>query len=344
MRITETKNFKLLASSDINSIFDKRTGFFARWGVTKQDDPEFNPYGNEILDIEVSTICHQACPFCYKSNTAKGENMTFDTFKTILDKMPPTLTQIAIGIGSVDSNPDLFKMMRYSRNNSIIPNITINGYRMTSDLYDKLADVCGAVAVSNYDKDVCYDAVKELTDRGLKQVNIHQLLAEETYDQCMTILDDRNTDARLANLNAVVFLWLKPKGKRNEFRQLGSMDKFKTLINKAFNTGGKFGFDSCSASNFLKSVGGDPNFEQYKVMAESCESTCFSYYINTLGIGFPCSFSENTPDYRGVDVVGCEDFIRDVWNAEETKKFRNRVIANKDCNGCRMCPVYKLEI
>jgi hypothetical protein len=43
-------------------------------------------------------------------------------------------------------------------------------------------------------------------------------------------------------------------------------------------------------------------------------------------------------------VVGCDDFLRDVWNAEETKKFRRTVMANKDCNGCRMCPIYDLEM
>jgi radical SAM protein with 4Fe4S-binding SPASM domain len=79
-------------------------------------------------------------------------------------------------------------------------------------------------------------------------------------------------------------------------------------------------------------------------MSEPCESTLFSYYINADGIGFPCSFSEGTPEYGGVDVVGCDDFLRDVWNAEETKKFRTRVMNNKDCNGCRMCPVYNLKL
>ncbi len=335
---------KAFKSPEYNFVFDMKDGFFARWGKTKEEDPEYSPFGPEILDIEISTICSRECPWCYKSNRRCGKNMSFETFKTMFDKFPKHLTQIAFGIGDIDGNPDLWKIMDYCRANNVIPNITINGERMTDKLYDRLAETCGAVAVSLYDKDTCYNAVKELTDRGMKQVNIHALLSKETYMKCYTTLLDKIIDPRIAGLNAVVFLWLKPKGERNQLHQVDSMGRFQDLIETAMETGGRFGFDSCTASNFLKAVEGNKNFELYKTMSEPCESTLFSYYINADGIGFPCSFTEGTPEYNGVDVVGCDDFLRDVWNAEETKKFRTRVMSNKDCNGCRMCPAYNLKL
>jgi len=319
-------------------------GFFARWGKNKEDDPEYSPFGPEILDIEISTICSRACSWCYKSNKAQGRYMSFANFKKMFDKFPKHLTQIALGIGDIDGNPDLWFIMDYCRANGVIPNLTINGERMTGDLYTRLANTCGAIAVSKYDKDICYDAVKELSDRGMTQVNIHSLLSKETYLNCYTTLLDKIIDPRLAGLNAVVFLWLKPKGERNRLNQLDSMKRFRDLIETAMETGSRFGFDSCTAPTFLKAVEDNPNFETYKTMSEPCESTLFSYYINVDCIGFPCSFSESTEEYKGVDVVGCEDFIRDIWNAEETKKFRTRVMSNKDCNGCRMCPVYDLGL
>ncbi len=333
---------KVFKSPNYNFIFDMQNGFFARWGKTEQDDPEYSPFGNEILDIEVSTICTRACKWCYKSNTCKGKNMSYDTFRTIMDKMPVQLTQIAIGIGDIDANPDLWKMMEYCRMHNIIPNVTINGERMTDDLYDRLAKYCGAVAVSLYDKDTCYNAVKALTDRGMTQVNIHALLSKETYMNCYTTLLDRIIDPRIEKLNAVVFLWLKPKGNRNHLHQLDSMKKFQDLIETAIETGGKFGFDSCTASNFLKATKGFDSYEQFKIMSEPCESTLFSYYINVDGIGFPCSFCEGV--CNGVDVVGCQDFVKDIWNAKDTKQFREMVMSNKDVNGCRMCPVYNLKL
>ena len=332
---------KVFKSLEYHFVFDMSNGFFARWGKNKEDDPEFSPFGPEILDLELSTICHRGCKFCYKSNMAQGKNMSFDTFKIIFDKFPKQLTQIAFGVGDIDANPDLWKIMDYCREKGVIPNITINGERMTSELYDKLSRVCGAVAVSLYNKNTCYGAVQELISRGMKQVNIHCLLAHENYSNCLEVLSDRATDKQLEGLNAVVYLCLKPKGKRNTFGMV-SREDFKTLINKAVATKLPFGFDSCTASNFLKAVQYKPNFEQYKIMSEPCESTLFSYFVNVDGIGFPCSFADEK--YGGVSIIRCKDFIKDVWDHQETKQFRMNVMINKDENGCRMCPIYNLEM
>ena len=92
---------KVFKSLEYHFVFDMSNGFFARWGKNKEDDPEFSPFGPEILDLELSTICHRGCKFCYKSNMAQGKNMSFDTFKIIFDKFPKQLTQIAFGVGVV---------------------------------------------------------------------------------------------------------------------------------------------------------------------------------------------------------------------------------------------------
>lgn len=340
--LTNNLQTKVFKSEEYNYIFNRNNGFFARWGKTKDDDPEYSPFGPEILDIELSTICSRGCSFCYKSNSFKGKNMSFDTFRSIFDRFPSTLTQIAFGIGDIDANPDLWKIMEYCRGKGIIPNITISGERITSELFDKLADVCGAVAVSLYDKDTCYGAVVELTSR-MEQVNIHCLLSEETWDLCMQALEDSINDPRLEGLNAIVFLQLKPKGRRNCFHSV-KRGKFSALILFALSKEVSFGFDSCSAPNFLKVVKNHPRFEEFRTIVEPCESTLFSYYINVEGKGFPCSFLERVSGYKGTDVVGCSNFLKGVWNHEETRRFRYTITKNKDQQGCRVCPIYNLEV
>jgi len=63
--LRESKDFKVVKSENYNYTFDKRTGFFARWGKTQEDDPKFSPIGPEILDLEISVNgCPNACPFC----------------------------------------------------------------------------------------------------------------------------------------------------------------------------------------------------------------------------------------------------------------------------------------
>ena len=47
---------------------------------------------------------------------------------------------------------------------------------------------------------------------GMEQVNIHFMLAEETYDKCLEVLDDIKNDPRLKGVRALVILSLKKKG------------------------------------------------------------------------------------------------------------------------------------
>jgi hypothetical protein len=163
---------------------------------------------------------------------------------------------------------------------------------------------------------------------------------------CLTTINDIKTDPKLEKLNAIVYLWLKPKGERNQFNQLDSMKKFQDLIETAIETGGKFGFDSCTAPMFLRAIKDNPNFNQYKTMAESCESFgLFSGYINTDARYFPCSFAEGVGEWQeGLDVLNCNDFVKDIWNHPLLDKYRKRSLAEIDCNGCRKCLIYDLTL
>lgn len=336
------KQIKIFRSENYNYDFNLKNGFFMRWGKTIKEDPELAP-APEILDIEVSTICNglgTPCSWCYKSNTSVGKNMSFENFKIIFDKLPSNLTQIAFGIGDIDANPDLFKMFEYSRKNNVIPNVTINGARLTDEIVDKLVSLCGAVSVSHYDNETCYNAIKRLTDKGLKQVNIHQLLSQETYDKCFDVMKDSISDSRLEKLNAVVFLTLKPKGKRNKLTPLRSTEKYNKLIDFAFENKAAIGFDSCGAPMFIEAVKHRKNFKLLEALAEPCESTLFSIYIDVNGKMYPCSFLEDVSE--PVDVLNCEDFIKDVWNNPLVEQFRKKLLATCDKNNCRKCPQFNI--
>jgi hypothetical protein len=65
--------------------------------------------------------------------------------------------------------PDFFKMMEYSRENGVIPNNTCHGLDVSDEHAKRTSELCGAVAVSVYDKDKSYDSIKKFTDTSLKQ-------------------------------------------------------------------------------------------------------------------------------------------------------------------------------
>lgn len=331
---------KKVRTPGYNYNFNPKTGYFVRWGKRPSDDPQYSPLGPEILDIEISTICHgitgTPCAFCYKANTSKGDNMTLETFKKLFSKFNNNLTQIAFGIGDVYSNPDMFAIFQYARDHGVIPNVTTNGYMVDPLTAKKLADVCGAVAVSRYQpKDVCYNAVKNLTDAGLDQVNIHMLVSRQTFTQCLEVLEDIKTDSRLKKLNAVVFLSLKQKGRGIHFSPVDPV-KYKELIDKAFEYGIRIGFDSCSAHKFLKAIKGRPDKEKLEKYVEPCESGLFSGYINWKCEYFPCSFTEGEEGYKPINILEKDSFM-DVWNSPEVENWRKLLFGS-----CRNCPVFRI--
>ncbi len=353
MIIFEKDSVKHCRSKDYNYRFDLVSGEFIRWGKTFEDDPVSGPL--EIFDLEVSTVCSgipsigstvpSPCAFCYKSNTKRGENMSFDTFKAIFDKLPATLTQIAFGIGDINSNNDLINMFNYCREHGVIPNLTINGYGLTDKWVEVLSSTLGGIAVSRYsNKDVCYDAIKKLTDAGMKQVNIHYVLSEETIDEAYNLLYDVKNDSRLAKLKAVVFLTLKPKGNRNKNHTVTDTKKYKDLIEHAFSNNIGIGFDSCGAKMFLQSVKDHPQFEKFVQLAESCESLRFSGYANVLGHFYPCSFTEDEDGWKeGLNILTCNDFTTDIWNHPKSLDFRERLINTTDksiCHDCMSCVTF----
>lgn len=62
---------KVFRSKNYNYNFNLSNGMFARWGKTRDDDPEWSPFGPEIMDIEISDgeSCPMTCAFCSPAGT-----------------------------------------------------------------------------------------------------------------------------------------------------------------------------------------------------------------------------------------------------------------------------------
>ena len=341
--IIDTDKVKVLKSENYNFFFNKKNGFFARWGKTEDDDGDPYLFLPEIADIEIDTSCRQGCVFCYKDNKPKGENMSLDTFKKILDKINknPSIGQIAFGITDIDSNPEMFDIFDYCRSQDIVPNVTINGSRMTSEYFDRLAKTMGAVAVSAYDLDTCYNSIKELTDRGMTQVNIHVVVHSENFDFVKQILNDKLTDPRLSKLNAIVMLSIKPKGRaKDKFKSL-CQEKYTELVTFALEHNIGIGADSCGCIKFYNAIKDNDKYKHLDKCLDSCESTLNSLYIDVNGIFLPCSFTPGTEGWEnGISVLDCDDFLTDIWQNEKTKKFRDNVIKCKSCS--KSCSIYDI--
>ena len=193
---------------------------------------------------------------CYKDNgeDINTHHMTFNEFKIIFHKVNHNkmLTQIAFGICDINSNSDFFAMMEYSRENGVIPNYTCNGLEVTTEIAEQTAKICGAVAVSLVNKDKSFNAIEKFIKAGMKQVNCHYVLSEETYDKTFDIIDE--IVEKLPGFNAIVFLQYKHKNPNSPYHSVLDVEKYKRLINYCNEKKINYGFDSCSAPIFLNSI------------------------------------------------------------------------------------------
>ncbi|MCL2440616.1 MAG: hypothetical protein FWD14_02650 [Treponema sp.] len=327
---------------------------FARWGKTKETikDPEMSLFGPEILDIEITDICHgvdgKHCQYCYKSNTPNGKNMSLEAFKTVIKKINynSQLAQVAFGLGSTASeNPDLWAMCDYLRENHIVPNGTV---AQLDDYNAKMiASKFGGCAVSYHGSfDVLTDTVQKLTylknenNSKLAQINIHFMIAEETYGEALKLIELLNSDNRFNYVNAIVLLGLKQCGRaKTGFTKL-SGEKFENLIKTAFAKNIGLGFDSCQANKFFYVISKMANEKFIKKellnilqqMVEPCEASCFSAYSNVDGVYYHCSFMEQSGKLKGFDLLTGN--FKDYWEGKtgDVYKWRQRLReSNRSC-------------
>lgn len=342
--IIRAERHNIFAHPKYKRVFNCSNGVMIREG--DKEDAIMSPMP-EILDLEISAgYCKNGCPWCYKGNSSNKDviNMTFDIFKNIFDKISLNLDSVAFGITGVQTNPDFIKMMKYCRENKVVPNFTLSGIDLTDELAEEIVKYVGGLAVSVYpsDKNIGYNTIKKFIDLGIKQTNMHLLVCKENLSFVYEVLNDIQNDKRLEKLNACIFLGLKPKGRAENNYHVVEIEDYRKLIDYCFDKNIRIGFDSCSATKFEKVVMDSDRFDENQKkklieMSEPCESGLFSAYINVEGRFFPCSFCEDIEE--SIDVVNdCEDFYRDVWMNEKVIKWREKLLANK-----RKCPVYKLD-
>ena len=92
--------------------------------------PEFylkRKHPNYIV-IEVTNSCNLNCQFCLTSDETRERGlMSLENFKKIIDKLPPQIQQIDLDFsGEPLLNKDVFKMVKYAKQNGISTFISTN--------------------------------------------------------------------------------------------------------------------------------------------------------------------------------------------------------------------------
>ena len=333
--------FKLTWCEDhhYNCFFNKLTGYNIRFGKEVDDDPSWCELGPEILDLEISQngcpkVGGASCKFCYKNNTDKpATNMSFADFKKIVCKFPCNLSQIALGITGVQTNPDFKEMLRWLREDmGIIPNYTLSGADLNDDIFEATLKYCGRVAVSVYetDKNLCYNTIKRFNGRSPNFCNMHLILSDYNLKFVNEVLDDIE-NGKVEGLRNIVFLRCKPVGRASKLPCTLSPETLDVVITRCMKIGIGYGFDSCSCSlvqDYFKNKG---KSELVKY-CEPCEGFKLSFYISALGEGCLCSFCEHVQGFPRFNFL-VDDFNFQKFWVEDGQKYR-------DMNTAVNCPCF----
>lgn len=311
------------------SMFDPKTGFYARSGVIDENGNDtgvdsFMTAYPELIDVGVMGHCvHGSSGLCIKSGVqcyqnglkTKHPNMSLENFKRIVDECKGKTFQLALGgRGDVDQHENFAEILAYCRDNNIVPNFTSSGLGFTDEIVQLCKKYCGAVAISWYRQSHTIRAIQMLLDAGVK-TNIHYVLGNNSIDEAIERL--KNNDFPVG-VNAVIFLLHKPVGLGSEENVLRSNDPrvaefFKVVDTQKFNF--KIGFDSCSIPAVLNLTS---NIDHDSI--DTCEGGRWSMYITSDMKALPCSFDNQ--DLRWAYDIS-NDSIQNAWNSPQFEDFRN---------------------
>lgn len=277
---------------------------------------------------------------CYQGRGHKtGKDMTLEDYKAIINQIKGHSFQVALGgSGNPDEYPFFEELLKYTRDNDIIPNYTTSGHNLTREKAELTKKYCGAAAVSWAHPGSYRDkAIQLFLDEDVT-TNIHYVLGKDTIDEAIAQLDFHNgiiheeclgkgINIFPKGINAVIFLLYKPVGCGDSSNVLDVNDpKVKQFYELVDNFKGPFkvGFDSCACSgvvNFCNNIN--------TMSFDACESGRMSVYVTPDMHLLPCSFDNQHYKFA----VNISKYtIAEAWHSESFNQFRQSFI-----NSCPTC-------
>lgn len=307
------------------TIFNKRTGFFARKEDTGFDEPFWSEDGPELLDVAITNYCEHGCEFCYRQSNRNGKHLSIDEMKVIVEQAKNAgVLQIALGGGNPNQHPHFIEILKLIRENGIVPSYTSNSESLTDEILYATKQYCGAMAISLYQP---YNEIERITSRiksfGIK-LNVHIILKIDTIEMLTGWFV--NPPAWFKNINAVIVLNYKPvaSSKALMVTDKEQLRKFYSAVSNCSAV--KVGFDSCCVPGIVTWMNVNPS------LIESCEAARFSAFISEEAKMYPCSFMANTNDYGDLR----RNTLVDIWqNNQAFINHRNKIL-NNGCENCQM--------
>ena len=332
---------------NFTEIFNQKNGLLIRSNILDSKGLETDTPPNirsfpELIDIGIMAKCHVENKYCaefgvdcYQKVSANNKDMGINDFKMIIEQCKNKSLQVALGgKGDPNKHENFDEILKYCRENNIVPNLTTTGINLTEEEIKVMKQYCGAVAVSMYSKLRLIEnkyietnpetllAVKKLNAMNII-TNLHYVISTKTIDDAILRL---KTNRFPKGINAVIFLLYKPVGLGDQ-KNMISLDSiklksfFKLISEKRYFF--KIGFDTCFSpliDAFLT------NYNSKTI--EYCEAAKFSCYISSDLKIYPCSFIQK----EEYSINLRDNTIQKAWFSEKFNIFRR--INSSICQNC----------
>lgn len=322
VKIIETDRYRIK--------FNMETGYEELEGINGNPDPFILDYPS-LADVGVMGNCQNKCEYCYQGDHHQ-DHMKLENFKKIVDELKLHTGQLALGgRGNPNKHPFFEDLVKYSRENNMVPNYTTSGLDLTQREVDITKEYCGAVAVSAHNKDYTFNAI-DMFSKSNVMTNIHFVVSKKSIKTALFLLMGGNPWQNTVDLNkihAIIFLLFKPQGRgmslkdwmldENELRIFSQMVLAYGIFKK-YNF--LVGMDSCMVNKVKQS--GLKMTKDQEESVDTCEGSRMSCYISPDMKLMPCSFGGHG---KGESII--DKSIKEVWdNGNEFHEFRNVLKCN----------------
>ena len=296
------------------------------------------------VQIEVTNRCNLNCKMCQRKYfNLRYEDISFEFFKKIVDKLKGVEEIILTGWGEPLIHPKLFDMIKYCKRKKFKTRLTTNGLLLTSKMRKKLIKSnldSITFSIDSIDKNVLAhfnkSSLKNLEEliklrKGKKpriiiQSTLHKNKEEDIYDIIKYASKVGVDSINLARLDLRFNRKLKRPTIIEEKKLLKNIEKISKELKIQVNY-----------SPFAMFTGFNRNM--YKLFRKSfhrfgkfCPKTYDYCYINLDGLVTPCC---SLPNY----IIGNikEDNLENIWKSKKFVEFRkNQKIVCFGCDILRM--------
>lgn len=300
----------------------------------------FSPFVNyypTTMDIEPTQKCNFKCVMCI-SFAEKKENMSFETFKKIIDEQVG-LTEVKIqGVGEPLLNKDFFKMVDYVRKKWLWVRTTTNGSLLhVNDNYKRLID--SGIHDINISIDGCtkevYESIRvggnfDRLKENCKLINNYNNKLKKTTVRAWVVLQKRNLHqlfdfprffAYLGFKEMTLSFALHNYGKEGNNSEVTEFNISNSALQKVVNIGEELGITVTFWNH--------PHFSDKAF----CQIPFNRVYVTTDSHILPCCYIANQ---EIVDFGSYKNF-RKIW-LEDYVKFRKSLIDRSSIpDYCKQC-------